>query len=44
MASTPYLLEACGFRIEVVERMTTVNALPTTRTPRYVVVARKTAR
>jgi len=42
MASTPYLLEACGFRIEVVERMTTVNTLPTTRTPRYVVVARKT--
>ena len=26
------------------ERMTAVNALPTTRTPRYVVVARKTAR
>ena len=44
MASTPYLLEACGFRIEAVQRMTAVNALPTTRTPRYVVVARKTAR
>ena len=42
MASTPYLLEACGFRIAAVERMTTVNALPTTRTPRYVVVAHKT--
>lgn len=44
MASTPYLLEACGFRIEAVERMATVNALPTTRTPRYVVIARKTTR
>ena len=44
MASTPYLLEACGFRIEAVQRMTAVNALPTTRTPRYVVVARKTTR
>lgn len=44
MASTPYLLEACGFLVDVVERMTTVNALPTTRTPRYVVVARKTIR
>jgi SAM-dependent methyltransferase len=43
MASTPYLLEACGFRIEAVERMATVNTLPTTRTPRYVVVARKPA-
>ena len=44
MASTPYLLEACGFHVDVVERMTTVNALPTTRTPRYVVVARKVMR
>jgi SAM-dependent methyltransferase len=43
MATTPYLLETCGFRIEAVERMATVNALPTTRTPRYVVVARKSA-
>jgi SAM-dependent methyltransferase len=41
MASTPYLLEASGFRIEAVERMAAVNALPTTRTPRYVVVARR---
>jgi SAM-dependent methyltransferase len=44
MASTPYLLETCGFRIEAVERMATVNTLPTTRTPRYVVVARKPTR
>lgn len=43
MASTPYLLEHCGFEIEGVERMAAVNALPTTRTPRYVVVARKPA-
>ncbi len=41
MASTPYLLENVGFTIETVERMASVNALPTTRTPRYVVVARK---
>jgi SAM-dependent methyltransferase len=41
MATIPYLLEASGFRIDVVERMSAVNALPTTRTPRYVVVARK---
>jgi len=44
MASTPYLLETCDFRIEAVERMATVNTLPTTRTPRYVVVARKPTR
>jgi SAM-dependent methyltransferase len=41
MASTPYLLEHSGFAIDAVERMAAVNALPTTRTPRYVVVARK---
>lgn len=44
MATIPYLLEACGFRVETVERMAAVNALPVTRTPRYVVVARKVAR
>jgi SAM-dependent methyltransferase len=44
MASTPYLLEASGFHIETAERMATVNTLPTTRTPRYVVVARKPTR
>jgi len=43
LASTPYLLEASGFRIEAAERMAAVNALPTTRTPRYVVVARRQA-
>lgn len=43
-ASIPYLLETCGFHIAAVERMATVNMLPTTRTPRYVVVARKPTR
>lgn len=44
MATIPYLLEAAGFAIAAVERMAAVNALPTTRTPRYVVVARKPTR
>ena len=39
LATVPYLLEAAGFRILAVERMTAVDALPSTRTPRYVVVA-----
>ena len=43
LASTPYLLEASGFRVEAVEFMAAVNDLPTTRTPRYVVVARRPA-
>jgi len=43
-ATIPYLLEAAGFEIAAVERMAAVNALPTTRTPRYVVVARKPVR
>lgn len=42
-ATIPYLLEACGFEVTAVERMVAVNALPVTRTPRYVVVARKPA-
>lgn len=41
MATVPYLLESVGFRIEAVERMRAVNALPVTRTPRYLVVARR---
>jgi aminoglycoside 6'-N-acetyltransferase len=41
MATVPYLLETVGFRIETVQRMAAVNALPSTRTPRYVVVARR---
>lgn len=41
MATVPYLLEAVGFRIRAVQRMAAVNALPTTRTPRYVVVAER---
>jgi SAM-dependent methyltransferase len=41
MATVPYLLEAAGFKILAVQRMTRVNALPATRTPRYVVVAER---
>jgi SAM-dependent methyltransferase len=41
MAMVPYLLEAAGFRIEALELMTAANRMPSTRTTRYVVVARK---
>ena len=41
ISTVPYLLEQVGFRIETVEMMTAVNALPTTRTQRYVVIAKK---
>lgn len=41
-ALVPYLLETAGFRIEAVRWMEAVNALPSTRTKRYAVVARKT--
>jgi SAM-dependent methyltransferase len=40
MALIPYLLESSGYRIEVVQPMAAVGARPSTRTPRYVVVAR----
>lgn len=40
-AGIPYLLEQAGFRIEAVERMSAVNALASTRTPRFLVVARR---
>jgi len=40
-ATVPYLLEAAGFRVNAVERMAQVNARPSTRTTRYVVVATK---
>jgi SAM-dependent methyltransferase len=40
-ATVPYLLEAAGFKVEAVRWMDAVNALPATRTSRYVVVARK---
>ena len=40
-ASVAYLLEAAGFKVEAVRWMDAVNALPSTRTARYVVVARK---
>jgi SAM-dependent methyltransferase len=41
MALVPYLLEVSGFEIAHVGPMTAVNARPTTRTPRYVVVAKR---
>ena len=41
LATVPYLLEASGFRVESVQMMAAVNALPSTRTPRYVVFARR---
>lgn len=41
IALVPYLLEIAGFRIETVRWMEAVNKLPSTRTQRYVVVARK---
>jgi SAM-dependent methyltransferase len=40
-ATLAYLLEAAGFRVEAVRWMDTVNAMPSTRTARYMVVARK---
>jgi SAM-dependent methyltransferase len=40
-ATVPYLLEAAGFKVDAVRWMDAVNALPATRTSRYVVVARK---
>ena len=43
MAMVPYLLEVAGFDIEAVQLMDAVNRRPLTRTPRYVVVARKRA-
>jgi SAM-dependent methyltransferase len=42
-ALTPYLLEVAGFCIETVQLMEAVNAMPSTKTPRFVVVARKQA-
>jgi hypothetical protein len=39
----PYLLEMAGLRVAAVRWMDAVNARPITRTPRYVVVARKAA-
>ncbi|MEO1528143.1 MAG: class I SAM-dependent methyltransferase [Planctomycetota bacterium] len=41
MATVPYLLEASGFDIVTVKWMAATNELPLTRTPRYVVIARK---
>jgi SAM-dependent methyltransferase len=43
MATVPYLLEQSGFQIQHVGWMDATNARPATRTPRYLVVARKMA-
>lgn len=40
-ASTPYLLELAGFRIDSVSLMTETNSRPTIQTTRYLVVASK---
>ena len=40
-ATLPYLLEAAGFKVEAVRWMNAVNVLSSTKTPRYVVVARR---
>lgn len=40
-ALVPYLLEAAGFRIEAVQLMQSVNAMPSTKTTRFMVVASK---
>ena len=40
-AAAPYMLEHCGFHIEFVSLMKATNKLPSTRTPRYLVVASK---
>jgi SAM-dependent methyltransferase len=41
LATVPYLLEQTGFRIEFSGWMDATNALPSTRTKRYMVVAKK---
>lgn len=40
MALIPYLMESVGFLVVAAQPMAATNARPTTRTPRYVVVAR----
>ena len=40
-ATVPYLLEQVGFRVDHVGLMEKTNTLPSTRTPRYLVVASK---
>lgn len=42
-ALIPYLLEGAGFHIDVVSLMKETNAMPSTRTPRYLVSATKHA-
>lgn len=43
LATVPYLLETAGLRVESAGWMEAVNRRPKTRTPRYLVVARKAA-
>ena len=43
MATVPYLLEQTGYSIEFVGAMNETNARPSTRTSRYMVVAKKTS-
>ncbi len=42
-ATVPYLLESAGFHIESVKPMSRTNSRPSTRTPRFLVIARKPA-
>lgn len=44
LATVPYLLELAGFQVEFVGWMTQTNQRPSTRTRRYMVVARKSNR
>ena len=44
IATVPYLLEYAGFHVEHVGLMSATNRRPTTRTQRYIVVARKESR
>lgn len=43
VAMAPYLLEAVGFDVSTVKWMEATNTMPSTRTQRYVVIARKHA-
>ena len=43
IAMAPYLLETVDFDVSVVKFMRATNAMPLTRTQRYVVIARKHA-
>ena len=40
-ATVPYLMEKCGYNVRHVGLMSAVNARPSTRTRRYLVIAKK---